>query len=35
MNKFPVSFKQMTGLSDIDETETYLNSLEALTPLIE
>jgi hypothetical protein len=34
-NKFPISYKQVPGLSGLDETDIYVASLEALTPLID
>jgi hypothetical protein len=34
-NKFPITYKQVPGLSGLDETESYVASLETLTPLID
>jgi hypothetical protein len=35
LNKFPIAFKPLEGLSQIDETEKYLEGLNKLTPLVE
>jgi hypothetical protein len=34
-NKFPITYKQVPGLSGLDETDSYVGSLDTLTPLID
>ena len=34
MNSFPIQFKQLAGLSESDETEKYLETLNKHTPQI-
>ena len=34
-NKFPIIYKEVPGLLGVDETESYVGSLDALTPLID
>jgi hypothetical protein len=34
MNTFPIQFKQLAGLSDSDETDKYLETLNKLTPYV-
>ena len=35
MNTFPIKFKPQSGMSSIDETDKYFETLNKLTPLIQ
>jgi hypothetical protein len=34
MQKFPITFKQLQGLSSHDDTDKYIESMNKLTPMV-